>query len=55
VGQTEAAHHLCKNIPGDFKRHYLQKGSGHYGIFNGRRWREQVYPVIRDFIQNISE
>ena len=49
-GQTQAAHDLCTGIrrfPGD---HLEVKGAGHYGIFSGRRWREQVYPLIRDFI-----
>jgi poly(3-hydroxybutyrate) depolymerase len=49
-GQTRAAHDLCKNIPPDRKRHFLVTGTGHYGIFSGRRWRENVYPVVRDFI-----
>jgi poly(3-hydroxybutyrate) depolymerase len=49
-GQTQAAHELCKNIPPERKRHWLAEGTGHYGIFSGRRWRECVYPVVRDFI-----
>jgi poly(3-hydroxybutyrate) depolymerase len=48
-GQTEAAHDLCHNIPKKHKRHYLQKEAGHYGIFNGSRWRENIYPRIVDF------
>jgi poly(3-hydroxybutyrate) depolymerase len=50
AGQTEAAHALCKGIPKPRQRHYTVEGAGHYGIFSGRRWREQAYPVIRDFI-----
>jgi poly(3-hydroxybutyrate) depolymerase len=50
-GQTEAAHPLCLNIPGKRREHYLAPGVGHYGIFSGRRWREMVYPRIRDFIR----
>jgi poly(3-hydroxybutyrate) depolymerase len=50
AGQTEAAHALCKGIPKLRQRHYTVEGAGHYGIFSGRRWREQAYPVIRDFI-----
>ena len=46
-GQTKAAHDLCKNISKHF--HYLQKGVGHYGIFNGKSWREKIYPIIKDF------
>jgi poly(3-hydroxybutyrate) depolymerase len=49
-GQTEAAHALCLNIPGARRAHFLAKGVGHYGIFSGRRWREVVFPQVRDFI-----
>lgn len=48
-GQTEVAHDLCRNIPKKHKAHYLQKGVGHYGIFNGSRWRDVIYPKIVDF------
>jgi poly(3-hydroxybutyrate) depolymerase len=51
-GQTEAAHGLCTGVPQPRKRHYEAKGAGHYGIFSGRRWRELVYPVVRDFIRD---
>jgi len=50
-GQTLAAHKLCKNIPDWMKRHHFEKGVGHYGIFNGRRWREQIMPQVRDFVR----
>lgn len=50
VGQTYAAHKLCKNLPESMKRHHLQKGVGHYGIFNGTKYRELILPVILDFI-----
>jgi poly(3-hydroxybutyrate) depolymerase len=49
-GQTRAAHRLCRNIPAEKRADHLQKGVGHYGIFNGRRWREQILPRVRDFI-----
>ena len=49
-GQTEAAQSLCKGIPGRDKQHFLAKGVGHYGIFSGRKYRELIYPRIRDFI-----
>jgi poly(3-hydroxybutyrate) depolymerase len=49
-GQTEAALELCAGIPASEKRHFPVKGAGHYGIFSGRRWRNLVYPEIRDFI-----
>jgi len=50
VGQTEAAHRLCTGIPAQKKAHYLQLGVGHYGVFNGSRFRAEVAPRISDFI-----
>jgi len=50
-GQTRAAHDLCKGIPKAKKQHLTAQGAGHYGIFSGRRWREQIAPQIRDFIR----
>ncbi|MBI4273804.1 MAG: polyhydroxyalkanoate depolymerase [Rhizobiales bacterium] len=50
VGQTEAAHALCVNIPADRKAHYLQLGVGHYGVFNGSRFRAEIAPRIADFV-----
>jgi poly(3-hydroxybutyrate) depolymerase len=50
VGQTEAAHRLCVNIPAEKKAHYLQLGVGHYGVFNGSRFRAEIVPRIADFI-----
>ena len=47
---TEAAHGLCSGIPRDHQQHLTAKDCGHYGIFSGRRWREYIYPQIRDFI-----
>jgi poly(3-hydroxybutyrate) depolymerase len=55
VGQTEAAHRLCTNIPPDRKVHYLQLGVGHYGVFNGSRFRSEIAPRISDFILSMSE
>jgi len=49
-GQSEAAHFLCLNIPRHRRDHYIAPGVGHYGIFSGRRWREVVFPRVRDFI-----
>ncbi|MBU0723632.1 MAG: polyhydroxyalkanoate depolymerase [Alphaproteobacteria bacterium] len=49
-GQTLAAHALCSNLAKSKQEHYLQKGVGHYGIFNGRRWREQIMPTISAFM-----
>ena len=51
VGQTVAAHDLCPNIGPCETRHHLQAGVGHYGVFNGRRWESQIYPLVRNFIQ----
>jgi poly(3-hydroxybutyrate) depolymerase len=50
AGQTRAAHDLCTGIPKTRQFHYDAIGAGHYGIFSGRRWRENVYPKVRDFI-----
>ncbi|WP_198301399.1 polyhydroxyalkanoate depolymerase [Vitreoscilla filiformis] len=55
TGQTRAAHDLCAQIPEDRKFHYDVEGAGHYGIFSGRRWREKVYPQIRDFIKQHNQ
>ena len=49
-GQTEAAHGLCTGIPADDHHHHLQPGVGHYGVFAGSRWNEEIYPVLRDFV-----
>ena len=49
-GQTEAAQDICSGIPKENRSHYEVTGAGHYGIFSGRRWRELVYPRVRDFI-----
>ena len=51
VGQTKAAHALTPNIPGARHVHWEQPRVGHYGIFNGRKWREQILPRVRDFIR----
>jgi poly(3-hydroxybutyrate) depolymerase len=50
VGQTQAAHGLCTGLPDDKHETYVQPGVGHYGVFNGRRFAEEIYPRIRDFI-----
>ena len=54
LGQTEAAHDLCTVIPDDEKVHYVQQGVGHYGVFNGTRWRTEIQPRIREFIRTIE-
>ena len=50
VGQTVAAHDLCSNIFANRKRHHLQPGVGHYGVFSGRKWSTQIYPLVRNMI-----
>ncbi|HLI13953.1 MAG TPA: polyhydroxyalkanoate depolymerase [Alphaproteobacteria bacterium] len=50
-GQTYAAHILCSSLDASRRAHHLQPGVGHYGVFNGRRWREEIMPRIRDFIR----
>jgi poly(3-hydroxybutyrate) depolymerase len=54
AGQTQAAHALCTGIPKSRHLHYDAIGAGHYGIFSGRRWREQVYPEVKQFIERLS-
>jgi len=49
-GQTQAVHEICTGVPKIHQRHYEAKGAGHYGIFSGRRWRENVYPQVKGFI-----
>jgi poly(3-hydroxybutyrate) depolymerase len=51
VGQTKAALELCTGIPAGRKDYHLQPKVGHYGVFNGRRWREEILPKVRDFIR----
>jgi poly(3-hydroxybutyrate) depolymerase len=55
VGQTEAAHALCPNIPPDRRAHYLQLGVGHYGVFNGSRFRSEIAPRISDFVLSMNQ
>ncbi len=54
LGQTEAAHDLCPNIPVNDRYHYVQSGVGHYGVFNGRRWRTEIQPRIREMIRTMQ-
>jgi poly(3-hydroxybutyrate) depolymerase len=51
VGQTEAAHKMCSSLPDTKRLHYLQKGVGHYGVFNGTRFRSEIAPRISDFME----
>jgi len=52
LGQTAGAHDLCASLPPRLKRHYVQSGVGHYGVFAGHQWVTQIYPVVRDFIHS---
>lgn len=50
LGQTTAAHDLCSSLRPHLKRHHLQANVGHYGVFNGKRWDHEIYPVVRNMI-----
>ena len=52
VGQTEAAHRITSGIPTERKAHYLQPKVGHYGVFNGSRFKSEIVPRISDFIMS---
>ena len=51
LGQTQAAQDLCRNIPARRRQHYVQMGVGHFGVFNGTRWRTEIQPRIAKFIR----
>lgn len=50
LGQTLAAQDMCSGIRVTRKLHHVQAGVGHYGVFNGRRWQNEIYPMVRDFV-----
>jgi poly(3-hydroxybutyrate) depolymerase len=52
IGQTVAAHDLCTHMRPYMKTHHVQLGVGHYGVFSGRRWQTQIYPRVRELIQD---
>lgn len=54
VGQTKAAHTICKNIPKYMQKYYLHPTVGHYGVFNGSRWRNDIKPEIAAFIRRFN-
>jgi poly(3-hydroxybutyrate) depolymerase len=54
IGQTQAAHFLCLSLPPELKEDYIQPHVGHYGVFNGKRFREEIYPRVRDFVQRME-
>jgi poly(3-hydroxybutyrate) depolymerase len=55
VGQTQAAHGLCPGIPADLKELYVHPDVGHYGVFNGTKFRRDIYPRARDFIRRSQQ
>ncbi|MGA8002275.1 MAG: polyhydroxyalkanoate depolymerase [Pseudolabrys sp.] len=50
VGQTLAAHDLCSSLRPYRKRHHMQAGVGHYGVFSGKTWQQQIYPMVKNVI-----
>ena len=54
IGQTNAAQDLCRNLPDVMKLHYLQPGVGHYGVFNGSRYRTEIVPRMVEFTRRIE-
>lgn len=54
VGQTEAAHIICPSIPNEKRKHYIQPSVGHYGVFNGSRFRAKIAPMILEFAEDLD-
>lgn len=54
LGQTSAAHELCRSLRPHLKRHHLQANVGHYGVFNGKRWEREIYPAVRNLILSME-
>src|SRR5713101_8022616 len=50
VGQTMAAHELCSGLRPYMRRHHMQAGVCHYGVFSGQKWTGQIYPILRNVI-----
>jgi poly(3-hydroxybutyrate) depolymerase len=50
IGQTVAAQDLCTGLRPYMRRHHVQVGAGHYGVFNGYRWQNEIYPQLRSVI-----
>jgi poly(3-hydroxybutyrate) depolymerase len=55
IGQTQAAHDLCTNLPEDMQLDYIQPGVGHYGVFNGSRFRKEIVPRVVNFIHKFHD
>ncbi|MEQ1931415.1 MAG: polyhydroxyalkanoate depolymerase [Parvularculaceae bacterium] len=54
IGQTQAAHDICTGLPDHLKADYIQPGVGHYGVFNGSKWKSEIQPRIADFIRKFD-
>lgn len=54
IGQTQAAHDICRNIPAARRIDHVQQGVGHYGVFNGKRFRTEIYPRMREFMRTFA-
>lgn len=54
LGQTAAAHDLCTKLDDSLRHHHIQPGAGHYGLFGGKRWENEIYPVVRAMIAKTS-
>ncbi len=54
LGQTAAAHDLCSGLKPYLKRHHMQTAVGHYGLFSGKRWDKQIYPIVRNLILSME-
>jgi poly(3-hydroxybutyrate) depolymerase len=50
IGQTLAAQDLCTGVRAFRRVHHMQAGVGHYGVFSGKRWNNEIYPLLRDFV-----
>ena len=50
IGQTLAAQELCTGVRAYRRVHHMQPGVGHYGVFSGRKWNNEIYPLLRDFV-----
>jgi poly(3-hydroxybutyrate) depolymerase len=55
TGQTTAAHTLCRNLPANMQYSHTQAGVGHYGIFNGSKWRDEIMPRLAQFIRTVDK
>ncbi len=55
VSVTASSRNLCSSIPALRKAHYTQNGVGHYGVFNGSRFRAEIMPRISDFVANVNQ